>query len=168
MDIQKFFKLGLDRDIPPLLKNPRPNFSREIDLGASGTKKTLPEAIGAPDWFWPRDPLPAEEESVGLFHCFHFLEHLSGEDAIALLRAMERTLVPGGVISIVVPYYNSSMQAHDLTHKSQYNEGTFPNLFKNAYYDMAGEWQLTLHTQFIMGIVERNLALFVQLTKGGA
>lgn len=163
MNIQQFFKIGLDRDIPELLAPT--NIGRGIDLGASGTKKTLPDALGAPDWVWPRDPIPAHPATIKVFHCFHFLEHLTGEDAIALLRAMETALEPGGVINIVVPYYNSSMQAHDLTHKSQYNEGTFPNLFKNAYYDMAGEWRLSLHTQFIMGIVERNMALFVQLTK---
>lgn len=163
MDIQHFFKIGLARDIPQLLTPPAEGL--QIDLGASGIKKTLPIAIGAPDWLWPRDPLPCEPGSVALFHAFHFLEHLTGEDAIHLLRDMETALVPGGVINIVVPYYNSSMQAHDLTHKSCYNESSLPNLFNNGYYSAAGEWQLRVHTQFIMGIVERNLALFVQLTK---
>lgn len=162
MNIQELFFLGMDREIPQLLKA-KPGVM--IDVGASGHKKTLPNAIGFPDWQWPRDPIPAGNATVSVFHAFHFFEHLTGDDAISLLRAMESKLLPGGIINIVVPYYNSSMQAQDLTHKSAWNEGTIPTLTNNSYYDPAGQWLLRLHTQFIMGIAERNLAMFIQLTK---
>lgn len=163
MKIQELFFLGMDREIPKLLSPPQGG--RLIDVGASGTKKTLPEALGYPEWVWPRDRLPAERGEVAAFHAFHFFENLSGDDAISLLRSMESRLMPKGIINIVVPYYNSSMQAQDLTHKSAWNEGTIPTLMNNSYYDPAGQWLLKLHTQFIMGIAERNLALFIQLTK---
>jgi len=164
MDIQEFFKIGLARDIPQLIPKPEGEFVG-IDIGASGIKKTLPICVGLPEWSWPRDKLAHDDESVDIVHAFHFLEHLSGEDAISMLREVERVLKPGGVLNVVVPYYNSSMQAHDLTHKSCYNESTFDNLFGQQYYDMAGKWKLKIHAQFIMGIVERNMALFVQLVK---
>lgn len=160
--VQEFFRLGMDRRIPDLLQS---DGFLSIDLGASGEKKTCDVALGAPQWEFPRDPIPACDNSVNKFHAFHFLEHLSGEEAIALLREMERCLEPGGIANITVPYYSSSMQAQDLTHKSVWNEGTLPTLFDNPYYDPAGKWKLRIHTQFIMGIVERNLALFIQLQK---
>ena len=163
MNIQELFFLGMDREIPKLLSPPEGG--RLIDVGSSGTKKTLPESLGYPEWHWPVHPLPAGRAEVAAFHAFHFFEHLTGAEAIDLLRAMERCLMPGGIINIVVPYYNSSMQAQDLTHKSVWCEGTIPTLMNNSYYDPAGQWYLKLHTQFIMGIAERNLALFIQLTK---
>jgi len=164
MDIQHFFKIGLSRDIPQLIPLPEGDFVG-VDIGASGTKKIMPVCVGLPDWRWPRDNLPFQDDTVDVATAFHFLEHLSGEDAISMLREIERVLKPGGVVNVVVPYYNSSMQAHDLTHKSCYNESTFDNLFNCAYYDIAGNWSLKIHAQFIMGIVERNMALFAQLIK---
>lgn len=164
MNINELFKLGMDRDLPELLHGPLRGL--EIDLGASGAKKTLPIALGYPEWVFPRDRIPAADGSVARIHAFHFLEHLTGEHAIYLLREIERVLMPRGVANLVMPYYNSQMQGQDLTHKSFWNEGTFGNLFDNQMYDIAGKWKLRVHTQFIMGIVERNLALFVQLIKG--
>lgn len=161
--LNDFFQLAMDRTVPePLVPEPGLSF----DLGASGTK-VAPGAtpLGLPDWRWPRDRIPADDNSVTCIHAYHFLEHLSGEDAIAMLREIERVLVPGGVVNFCMPYYNTSLAGHDLTHKSSWNEDTFRNLFKNDYYDMAGEWKLRVHFVVIMGIVERNIALLGQLTK---
>lgn len=166
--IQQFFKQGMDRDIPELLDQSVDFLSPGLDLGASGNKvMNLCTGLGLPEWSFPRDSIPANDDSVAVIHAYHFLEHLRGEDAILLLREIERVLTPGGVVNILVPYYNSSMQAQDLTHKSVWCETSFKTLFENGYYDPAGPkpWRLRVHTQFIMGIVERNLALFVQLTK---
>lgn len=164
LTIQQLFKQGMSRDIPELLE---PDDLRNgYDLGASGSKVMLGcDPLGLPDWSFPRDPIPADDGTADVIHAYHFLEHLTGEDAIKLLREAERVLVVGGVMNICVPYYNSSMQAQDLTHKSVWCETTFQTLFDNKYYDPAGQWRLRVHTQFIMGIVERNLALFVQLVK---
>lgn len=169
MDIQGFFENAMAREIPPLI--PLPPISLSVlgfDLGASGIKRMagcIP--LGLPDWRWPRDRIPAEDGTVDVVHAYHFLEHLSGEDAISLLREIERVIRPGAPINICVPYYNSSMQAHDLTHKSFWNEATFSNLFNNPMYDPAGPWKLKVHALFIMGIVERNMALLAQLVKEG-
>jgi SAM-dependent methyltransferase len=165
LSIQQLFKQGMARTIPSLL-GPSAGWDG-FDLGASGEKVMDGcEGLGLPDWFFPRDAIPAANNTVDIVHAYHFLEHLSGEVAIDLLREVERVLVPGGIMNICVPYYNSSMQAQDLTHKSVWCETTFQTLFDNKYYDPAGKWRLRVHTQFIMGVVERNLALFVQLVKG--
>lgn len=164
MTIQQLFKYGMNRDIPELL--PPPSEFVGFDLGSSGIKKMEGcTALGLPDWNFPRDPIPAEDETVDVIYAFHFLEHLAGEDAIKLLREAERVMKVGAVMNICVPYYTSSMQAHDLTHKSVWNEATFGNLFGNDYYDVAGRWKLKVHAQFIMGVVERNIALIAQLVK---
>lgn len=165
MNIQQFFKQGMDRDIPYLLPEPI-GFFVGYDLGASGVK-VMPncDGLGLPNWECPFDPIPASENSVDVIHAYHFLEHLTGDHVVQLLREVERVLKPGAPMNICVPYYNSSMQAQDLTHKSVWCETTFQTLFDNKYYDPAGEWKLKVHAQFIMGVVERNLALFVQLVK---
>lgn len=163
MNIQQFFKQGMDREIPELLEGP--NGTPSIDLGASGIKKYATTALGLPEWNFPRDNIPFNDASVGVIHAYHFLEHLAGDDAIKLLREAERVLVVGGVMNIVTPYYNSLIQAQDITHKSAWNEESWKTLFHNSYYNPAGEWQFRIHTTFIMAIVERNLSLFTQLQK---
>lgn len=162
-DLQELFWFGMMREIPPLLPPPA---GLVFDIGASGLKKAPGAvALGLPEWCWPRDAIPAGAETVGVVHCYHFLEHLSGEDAIAMLREFERVLVPGGVVNFCIPYYNSNLAAHDLTHKSSWCEDSFTNLFKNSYYDPAGSWRLKQHFCVIMGIVERNIVLVGQLVK---
>jgi hypothetical protein len=163
MNIQQLFKLGMKRDIPDLLEFPGKSF----DIGASG-KSVAPGAtpLGLPEWSFPRDKIPAESNSVATLHCYHFLEHLTGDDAIAFLREAERVMIPGNsVLNFVVPYFSSPLQAQDITHKSAWMEETFRNLFDNHYYDPAGEWKLREHTVMIIGIVNRNLAMMGQLVK---
>jgi hypothetical protein len=164
MDIQQFFRQGMDREIPQLLEN---KFKSPIvvGLGESGSKKHGRISLGLPKWEFPRDKIPLGNDTVHEIHAYHFLEHLSGENVILMLREIERVLAPGGIVNICVPYYSTSMQAQDLTHKSQWCETSFSTLFENKYYDPAGKWQLRVHALFIMGIVERNMALFAQLTK---
>lgn len=167
MTTNDIFRLAMKRSI----KEPLPLVGAlAYDIGA-GYIDIDQSAIrlGLPDWSWPRDPIPAESSSVDYIHCYHFLEHLSGEDAIRFLQEVQRVLKGGGVFKFCVPYYNSSMMGHDLTHKSSWNEETLVCLFKNDYYDrLAGDnfkWHLRIHFQFIIGIVERNIALVGQLVK---
>ena len=165
--IQTLFHIAMDRTLPDLLEPPEGG--RPLDLGASGVKQVA-EAYGLPEWSFPRDPIPAGDGTVAMIHAYHFLEHLTGEDAIALLKDAQRVLMPGGVFQFCMPYYNSCMQAHDLTHKSFWCEDSFKILFKNPYYDLsAGEvqWEFDIHCVFIMGIVERNMAVMGQLVKRG-
>jgi SAM-dependent methyltransferase len=117
------------------------------------------------EWIYPQD-LPFEDETVGAVHAHQFLEHFDGDDAIGILREIERVLVPGGVAFITVPYQGSSHWGQALDHKSTWNEETWNWLFNNEYYDHQGEpWELEVHACFIMGIVIRNLDLFTQLVK---
>jgi hypothetical protein len=163
MNIQELFKLGMKRDIPELLTFEGPT----LDIGASG-KMVAPGAIplGLPDWEFPRDPILAVDGSIATIHCYHFMEHLTGTDAIAFLREAERVMIPGAsVLNFCMPYYNSHIQAQDLTHKSFWCEETFRTLFENRWYDPAGEWKLKVHAIFIIGIVGRNLSLQGQLIR---
>jgi SAM-dependent methyltransferase len=166
MIFQDFFQDAMKRSLPDLL-DPPPGIA--FDLGASGyytMKGAL--ALGLPIWSFPRDAIPAKDDSVAIIHAYHFMEHLSGDDAIKFLREAERVLIEGGILNYCVPYHKTGLQAQDLTHKSVWNEDVFENLFNNTHYDPAGdprEWLLKVHFQIIAGVVERNLALIGQLVK---
>jgi len=162
--VQDLFRLGMKRELPPLYV---PNkYGIVYDIGSSGTWK-VPGAIalGLPHWVFPRDRIPAKDETVSTIHCYHFLEHLHGNTAIAFLREAERVLQPDGVMNYCVPYYTSNLHAQDLTHQSAWCEDSFKNLFGSVGYDVAGSWKMKVHFQLIAGIVERNLALIGQLVK---
>lgn len=164
MDFQTLFALGMKRYLPPLIARR----GRTFDVGASG-KYVVPgaEALGAPAWIWPRDPIPARNDSVATIHAYHFLEHLDGRDAIAFMREVERVLEPGGVFNYCVPYYSSVLAHQDLEHRSRWTEESFRDLFENVTYPRAqGQgWRLSIHFQVIVGKVQRNLALVGQIVK---
>lgn len=178
-DIQEFFRLGMDRELPKLLKPPthykgHDQIPVHLNIGP-GNVKSIPNTIGVGrageemadvTWEFP-DVLPFAAESVHEIHCYHFLEHLSGEDAMKVLWDFQRVLVPGGVLNVVTPYYNSNMQAHALDHKSFWCEDTWSWLFEQPYYLHAGSraWELQVNLCLIIGIVERNMALMTQLYK---
>ena len=164
MDFQYLFLLGMKRQLSQLIERP----GRAIDLGASG-KYVAPgaEPLGPPKWVWPRDPIPAANESVATIHAYHLLEHLSGADAAALIREIERVLMPGGVFNYSVPYYSTTLAIQNLEHKSPWCEDTFKNLFEDDTYDheQGRDWRLSVHFQVIVGLAQRNLALVGQIVK---
>lgn len=166
MSFQTLFQLAMKRPLMEITSKSGLVF----DIGASG-RWSVPGAIamGAPKWVWPRDLIPAEPGTVDAVHAYHFMEHLTGEDAILFLQEVQRVLKPGGALYFCVPYYNSGLMAQDLTHKSAWNEETFRNLFNNTSYDpLAGtgfDWKLMVNFQIIAGIVERNISLIGQLVK---
>jgi SAM-dependent methyltransferase len=165
MDFHRLFALGMKRKLPYLLDPDGPVF----DIGASGKYKVPgSDAIGPPEWVHPRDRFPAKDNSVAQIHAYHFLEHLSGEDVVSLLREVERVLMPGGVLNFSVPYYSSTLAIQNLDHKSQWCEATFSNLFYDDTYlgDEDGPWKLSVHFLLVAGIVQRNMALVGQLVKG--
>jgi ubiquinone/menaquinone biosynthesis C-methylase UbiE len=166
--IQDFFRLGLDREIPPLLMPPE---GPQLNLGP-GRRKVVKDTIGLGlenGWDARTDHIPFAAEEVAAIHCYQFIEHFNGDEAVQLLREMERVLMPEGVVYIACPYYKSAMAYQALDHKSWWNEEIWHWLFGNEYYDdHEGEgWQLSVHACFIMGIVERNINLFTQLVKSG-
>lgn len=165
MDLIEFFRIGMDRDI----RWPRGFTSRGqcINLGI-GTK-VLPErvvSIGLPNWNAETDPLPFSDGTVSEIWALHFLEHI--ENVLGVLRECHRVLNPGGVMNIVVPYGACHMYVHDLTHRHMFNEDTWRQTFKNAYYqdkEIEGGWQWEVGTNVIMGVKGENLALLTQLLK---
>lgn len=163
MTFQELFGLGMKRFLPDLITCDGPAF----DVGASG-KYVAPGAvgIGAPDWTWPRDPIPASDDTVATIHCYHFLEHLSGDDAIAFMREVERVLIPDrGVMNFSIPYYASTLAVQNLQHRSFWCEESFRNLFEDKTYHHSGDWKLSVHFMLIAGVVERNLAVVGQIIK---
>lgn len=162
--IQDLFKIGMSRVIPNLYINDDED-SVQINVGA-GTYKTLHHAtpIDYPEWDARKDFLPYKSGEVDVIHCYHFLEHFEGDVVVRILQDFQRVLKIGGYVNIVVPYYNSHLQAKCLDHKSMFNESTWDNLFNQYSYDNgSGDWDLEVHTTFIMGVEEKNLALLTQL-----
>lgn len=167
--------MGMDRELPPLAKPPPLQdggavyLHPSLELGGGNDSKHIPTTykLGRPRWDAAKDHrMPLKAETVGTIHAYHFFEHLTGDTAMRVLMECQRVLIPGGVLNIVVPYYNSSLQHQSLDHRSTWNEGTWQVLFEDAYFeDLKIGWRFRVHLCFIMGIVERNLALFTQLVK---
>lgn len=163
MTMNDVFKLAMKREIA----EPLPLVGRGLDIGAGNM--LIPDTIplSYPDWTWPIDQIPYSDGQVDHIHCYHFMEHLTGPDAIDFLFECQRVLKVGGVFQFCVPYYNSGLQAQDLTHRSAWNEETFRNLFSNSFYGTKhnGKWRFRIHFQAIIGVVERNISLIGQLVK---
>jgi predicted SAM-dependent methyltransferase len=162
-NIREFVKLGLDRDINEFYSS---DDLSGIVLNVGCGNKKIKDAISIdyPEWDADKDFLPVLSDSVKEIHCYHVLEHLASP--VNLLQDFQRVLVKGGVVNILVPYYTSQMAYHDLDHKHRFCEETWRVLFGNPYYDKNKiVWKFRVHTNFIFGIVERNLALFTQLVK---
>lgn len=162
-NLKEFVKLGLDRSIAEFYSSD--HLDGDILNVGAGNKKingTIP--IDYPEWNADTDYLPFPAGSVKEIHCYHVLEHL--HSPVRLLLDFQRVLVLGGVVNIVVPYYTSQMAAQDLDHKQRFCEETWRVLFSNPYYDKNKiDWKFRIHTNFIFGIVERNMALFTQIVK---
>ncbi len=160
--LQDAISLGLKREVAELI----PPGERVLDVGGN---TVIPSSIytRAQGWDAERMRLGWENDgSIDTIHCYHFLEHLSGDGAIAMLRDFQRVLKIGGSANILVPYYTSQMQAHDLDHKSRWCEETWRNIFNCPYYpDKGGDWRLKVRVNLILGLVERNLSLFTQLER---
>lgn len=163
MKFQELFRQGMKRSMPELLEFD----GIALDIGATGRAVVHGATpLGLPDWVFPLNRIPYDNATVSTIYAYHFLEHLSGNEAIYFLREAERVMIPGhSVMNFCIPYYSSNLQAQDLTHKSCWSEHTFKTLFDNPWYDPAGTWELRVHTIMIAGIVERNLALIGQLVR---
>jgi ubiquinone/menaquinone biosynthesis C-methylase UbiE len=105
--------------------------------------------------------------TIGGVYAIHFLEHLTKDELMMMLREIERVLMPGGSLITVLPLAGSEISFQDLDHKTFWTEGTWSNLLDNGYYDgtMPREWKFKLHLNIIMGLVQRNLVLISQLVK---
>lgn len=162
--VENLFHVGMDRKLPVFFRSHPRKDSIQLNLGAGN--KTIDGTIPLdyPQWDADRDPIPFEDNSVDVIHAYHFLEHC--KEPVKVLQECQRVLVSGGHINIVVPYYTSQMQAHDLDHKHRFCEETWCNLFDTKYYDKNRiEWEFVVGVNVIMGVVERNLCLMTQLIK---
>ncbi len=163
--IQDIFQIGMARHIPDIV--PFPDIKGHI-LNLAPANKPIKETVGVgrPECDFDKDPLPFLSDSIRGIYAFHVLEHL--HNPLYLLSEMQRVLVPGGSVLIVVPYYNSQMMAHDLDHKHVFCEDTWKQIFNNPYYDDKAkgyDWKFKIGLNIIIGIVERNLCLMTQLVK---
>lgn len=160
MTLIELFNLGMMRKYPEPLSNKE---GVVLNLGAGN--KSIPNTIEHdwPSWDANCDSLPYDENSVDMIHCYHLLEHLS--NPVHCLGEIAYVLKPLSHVNIVVPYYNSSLQAQDLDHKCSFTEHTFRTLFDRVYYDKNKLKPMKIHTNFIMADEEKNLCLIVQLQK---
>lgn len=166
MDIIELFKLGMKRDIKPLIT---PDLTNAINLGAG--KQVIPgvRALDYPEWEAETGKLPADEADLTAVFAFHFFEHLTGVSAISLLRDIHGKMVVGGTVNIVVPHAKSDLQLQDIDHKSAYMTDTWNRLFTNPFYDKNREvsWDFEIGTNIVIAVTERNTALMTQLVKVG-
>ncbi len=153
----------MDRDIGTLASMKSDGLI--LNVGA-GNKKIISNSVSLdfPKWNAEADQIPFKDSSVDGIHCYHFLEHI--ENVVGVLLEFQRVLNHGGVLNIVVPYYNSQMQAHDLDHKNSFCEDTWRILFHNEYYNKNKiVWKFFVNLNIIIGVKERNLCLMTQLIK---
>jgi predicted SAM-dependent methyltransferase len=152
----------MDRNIPNWLDPIEP----QLNLGIGHKDMGEIPSIGLPYWNAEQDMIPRKGGSVGTIWALHFLEHI--QNVMWVLRECQRVLQPGGLLNIVVPYGACHMYVHDLTHKHMFNEDTWRQTFRNAYYDDKGtDWLFDVGANFIMAVKGENLALFTQLIKKG-
>lgn len=159
--VAKLFNLGMDRE----LLDPLPLVGPVI-LNVGAGNKLIPCSIPLdwPEWNADTMDIPYRDGTVDGIHCYHFLEHCARPHYV--LGEFQRILKVGGRVNIVVPYYNSQMQAQDLDHKARYCEMTWKTLFNNPYYNKNGvQWKFVVRTNVVMGIVERNMCLVTQLVR---
>ena len=82
-------------------------------------------------------PWRFELSSVEEILMHNVLEHL--QDTVKVMEELHRILIPGGVVLIKVPYYNSYGAATDPTHRRSFSEDTM------NYFTPTGE---TFHSTF--------------------
>lgn len=161
--INQLFEIGMKRTIPALIE---PG-SVKMNLGCGNTH--MPDSLNLewPSWKAERDPIPSADGNVDTIFASHFFEHLAGDTVISVLKECQRALRVGGQLNITVPYYRAQLAFQDLDHKSFWTEETLRTLFVNKMYDKGREepWRLSVNFCVIIGIVERNLALLIQLVR---
>lgn len=160
------FIVGMDRELREFKEIEVGEADYVLNLGA-GNKDIIGAIPLDMSNGWIAPGLEYPDGSVAGVFAYHFLEHLSKDTFLKMLKEIERVLIPGGLVNIVVPYWNSELAYQDIDHKLFFSEKTFPNLLFNKYYDgtVRRDWKFRINAQVIMGIVHRNLCLLVQLEK---
>ena len=161
--IQDFFRIGICRDIPELLPNRNDGISLNLGAGNKPIGNSIP--LDYPKWDADLMAIPYDNCSVVQIHAIHFLEHV--RDPVKVLHEMQRVLIYGGHANIVVPYYNSNLNAQELDHKHNFCEDTWAALFRQSMYYSKNniKWEFEIHANFMMAVHERNMCLYTQLQK---
>lgn len=96
----------------------------KLDLG-SGDRNRQPgyttlDANPAmkPDIIARVPPIPLADDSCEAVYCSHMIEHLSQDEANALIAEVWRVLKPGGEAVFITPYAFSHAAYQDPTHRS--------------------------------------------------
>lgn len=161
MRIEEWMDIGRDRRIPAPIDPPE---GLRFDLGAGFRSPSGSFPLDLPTWDAMKDPIPCEDGEASLIWMNGFLDHVP--DPRKILRESERALMTGGVINIVIPHGMSELSAADINKHTRWTEKSFRNLLGHPRYTSGGEdIGLVVHTQFILGVVWRNLSLFTQLVK---
>jgi SAM-dependent methyltransferase len=134
-----------------------------LNLGSGVQEIQGCDNLDYPDWDAEEYTLPYEDESVGGIYALHFLEHLT--DPRRMIQECARVLIKDAPLNVCVPWWGASMAHHDLDHKTTWSVDTFRNLLDNRWYTKGKGWGLRLNESWIMGVAERNLAVFAQLIK---
>ena len=157
---------GVLRDTSPSCLPPgaRIGVGEIAALNASETRANY-TCFSLPDWMWPHDGLPYGDGEVSMIHCYHFLEHLTGDNAILFLRHCESKLAVGGILQYGMPLAGTELAFHDLTHKSNWCADTLRIVLDNPYQPDDAPWKLKRVAQMIIGVTERNMMVCGQLQK---
>ena len=161
--LSSLFELAMDRQIPDF-ESGRPELIK-LNIGPGFKKIYDTHELDLPMWNAELDPIPLEDESVGIIYAFGFLDHIN--NVPQFLRECERVLAPGGVLNISVAHVKSSMAWDDIYHKSYFTEDTWKKTFTPGYWEPPEykPWQFRIGINLIIGIVERNLCILTQLIK---
>lgn len=174
MNMLEVFALGMDREVKEVLPFPP---GPVLNLGAG--LKLIPDTVplDADRGWLAGERLPFADGSVAGAYAFHFFEHLTKDEVIAVVRELERVLVVGGSLITVTPHERSEMAYHDLDHKSFWIETTWQKFFGHDYIGRDGQptpmyrgtmkrdWHFAVHTTMIMGLVFRNIATITQIVR---
>jgi len=128
--------LGLDLPAPALVG------AHQIDNAATAVAcierlRAAGFAIGDRD---VRKGLPFDSDSVDEILMSHFLEHLTGEEAIELLAECYRVLKPGAAVTVVVPLNDPFC----FDHRQVFEARSFDTLFRPEtadYFQQAFRWE---------------------------
>lgn len=67
-------------------------------------------------------PLPVADASIEFVYSEHFIEHVTRDDALALLREVHRVLRPGGVLRLSTPDLRRLLGAYDAGRVSDWHD----------------------------------------------
>lgn len=107
------------------------NNLKKVDIGGGifgANGWTTLDISGNPDVQWDvfgSKKLPFEDNSIGAFRAFDFLEHGENSDAFWLMDEIYRCLVPGGWLLSSTPHAQGIGATCDPSHRSQWDERRF-------------------------------------------